>query len=202
MLHERFPELPEKMTITRYALLSWMVSEIDEFKPEGRILEIGSSMSIKYMFKGAEKFVTSDAFEKKSWHPSGQPIDRKEDVMRMKFWRNSFDYIIIHQVLEHVQNLHKASKELYRVLKPGGILWFSSPFIDHYHPTPKDYWRISRDGYEWLFRKFKRTTIKVFGNMDIYPLVLKKEERKFWDLNAYGPSDEENPLQLFGRAEK
>ena len=201
-LQDRFPETLEKMTITRWKLLQWMVAEVDRVNPRGQVLEIGSTMSMKYLFNDVSEFVTSDCFYTESWHPKGQPIERKEDVTNLSFANNTFDVVLCHQVLEHVDDLSAAAREIHRVLRPGGILWFSSPFIDHYHPTPKDYWRISRDGYLYLLNKFSKVNIEEFGNLVMYPLVLSKDERSDWDPDEYGPVDRDNPLQFFGWAIK
>lgn len=43
------------------------------------------------------------------------------------FEDHSFDYIYSNQVFEHVENLEKVLQELYRVLKPGGIMVHNFP---------------------------------------------------------------------------
>jgi ubiquinone/menaquinone biosynthesis C-methylase UbiE len=39
---------------------------------------------------------------------------------------NSFDIVCAFAVMEHVQDLDEAVREIYRVLKSGGVFWFSS----------------------------------------------------------------------------
>lgn len=41
---------------------------------------------------------------------------------------NSFDLIICYHILEHVENDHKAMKELFRILKPNGECLIQTPF--------------------------------------------------------------------------
>jgi ubiquinone/menaquinone biosynthesis C-methylase UbiE len=48
----------------------------------------------------------------------------------MPFSDNSYDLVFLIEVLEHVHNPQKALSEIYRVLKPGGTLIFSVPFIN------------------------------------------------------------------------
>lgn len=43
---------------------------------------------------------------------------------------NFFNTIICYHILEHIENDKKAMSELYRVLKPGGICFIQTPFID------------------------------------------------------------------------
>lgn len=48
-------------------------------------------------------------------------------VSELPFASNSFDKIILTEVLEHVPQENKALEELYRVLKPGGLLALTVP---------------------------------------------------------------------------
>ncbi|MBZ0158633.1 MAG: glycosyltransferase [bacterium] len=53
---------------------------------------------------------------------------RNEDVTRLTFDSNSFDYVLTFDVLEHVPNFLRGVEEIYRVLKPGGLLLITVPF--------------------------------------------------------------------------
>jgi SAM-dependent methyltransferase len=46
---------------------------------------------------------------------------RKEDITSLSFNDNFFDIIICSHVLEHIEDDRQAVREIYRVLKPGGI---------------------------------------------------------------------------------
>jgi hypothetical protein len=54
-------------------------------------------------------------------------MDRYEDLCSMGAEDSSFDTIICHRVLEHVIDGPSAYKELFRVLRPGGVLNYSVP---------------------------------------------------------------------------
>ena len=54
-------------------------------------------------------------------------MDRYEDLCNMSAEDESFDTIICLRVLEHVIDGHSAYKELFRVLRPGGVLNLSVP---------------------------------------------------------------------------
>jgi ubiquinone/menaquinone biosynthesis C-methylase UbiE len=45
-----------------------------------------------------------------------------DDVLSLSFPDNSFDVVHAHQVLQHVSDPVLALKEMYRVVKPGGIV--------------------------------------------------------------------------------
>lgn len=64
---------------------------------------------------------------------------------------NTFDAILCIAVLEHVQNPIECVAEMVRVLKNGGTLVASVPFIQPEHKVPTDYQRYTRDGLTELF---------------------------------------------------
>jgi len=49
------------------------------------------------------------------------------DLMKMPFKAKSFDIVVSSEVIEHVTDPRKAISEMYRVLKPGGILIITTP---------------------------------------------------------------------------
>ena len=65
----------------------------------------------------------------------------------------SFDSAICTAVLEHLEEPELALRECYRVLKPGGVAIYSVPFIWHIHEEPRDFYRFSKYGLQYLFEK-------------------------------------------------
>ncbi|MFQ5913147.1 MAG: class I SAM-dependent methyltransferase [Nitrospinota bacterium] len=61
-----------------------------------------------------------------------------------------YDAIFCIAVLEHVHSPERALNEFDRVLKPGGHLVISVPFLQPFHPRPADYRRYTRDGLAML----------------------------------------------------
>lgn len=45
---------------------------------------------------------------------------------QLEFGSETFDVVLAYNVMEHVLNIESALSEIRRVLKPGGIFWFSS----------------------------------------------------------------------------
>jgi SAM-dependent methyltransferase len=56
---------------------------------------------------------------------------RHEDLTRLSFSDEQFDFILSFDVFEHIPNYRKAFGECRRVLKKGGILFFTIPFDRH-----------------------------------------------------------------------
>lgn len=52
---------------------------------------------------------------------------------------DSIDLVICTEVLEHVRHPQRVVDAIYAILKPGGVLLASTPFIISYHPDPTDY---------------------------------------------------------------
>lgn len=65
----------------------------------------------------------------------------------------TFDSALCTAVLEHLEEPELALKECNRVLKTGGIAVYSIPFIWHIHEEPRDFYRYSKYGIEYLFSK-------------------------------------------------
>lgn len=78
---------------------------------------------------------------------------------KLPFPNEHFDVVISTQVFEHIEDLSLYAKELRRVLKNNGLMLISAAFAWDYHPYPKDYWRISEDGYRILFNNFSEINI-------------------------------------------
>ena len=74
----------------------------------------------------------------------------KKNIINKKF-----ENIIIFNVLEHVFDVDNAFSELYKLLKPNGKLFISTPFLYRYHKAPKDYYRFTSDFYEKITKKKK-----------------------------------------------
>lgn len=78
-------------------------------------------------------------------------IDRHDDVQELDFQDDSFNAIVCWSVLEHVPDPARAIREMYRVLRPGGLIWVQLPFLFPYHADPHDYWRTTPGGLRiWM----------------------------------------------------
>ena len=82
------------------------------------------------------------------------------DAQQQPFANNTFDPISFLEVLEHLPSPHAAIKESYRVLKPGGKLILSMPFLYPIHDAPYDFQRLTIHGLRQLVSQYKFRIIK------------------------------------------
>jgi SAM-dependent methyltransferase len=79
-----------------------------------------------------------------------------------------FDLIIADQVFEHLPSPLKAAKNVYSMLRPGGIFLIATPFLLRVHNVPIDCTRWTETGLSYLLQDagFKREDIEThsWGN--------------------------------------
>tara|TARA_Y100000310_G_C20462298_1_gene705950 strand:- start:79 stop:777 length:699 start_codon:yes stop_codon:yes gene_type:complete len=77
------------------------------------------------------------------------------DANNMPFKDNFVDAVICESLLEHVLDPKVVLNEVYRVLKPGGMMYLSIPFIIPFHSSPHDYYRWTAAGSRELLKDFQ-----------------------------------------------
>lgn len=66
-----------------------------------------------------------------------------------------FDYVVCTEVLEHTRQPFFAVDTLFKVLKPGGYCFVTTPFNFRIHGPLPDCWRFTEHGLRELFLRFK-----------------------------------------------
>jgi 2-polyprenyl-3-methyl-5-hydroxy-6-metoxy-1,4-benzoquinol methylase len=84
---------------------------------------------------------------------AGPGVDVVGDVhdLRAQFPDKKFAVIFSGQVLEHLAMPWVAAVEMLRVLKPGGVMGHTVPWVWPTHAQPNDFFRFSAEGLQTLF---------------------------------------------------
>ncbi len=90
-----------------------------------------------------------------------QNVDVIADATQLPFRKNSVDVIICESSFEHFKYAEKVREEIHRVLKPGGMVYISVPFICGFHAAPNDYYRWTIRGVEVFFQDFVKKEIGI-----------------------------------------
>lgn len=124
----------------------------------GPILEVGSkdygSTSSFREFYSGEEYIGIDM-------ESGKNVDLVVDLTKgiSGLSEAYFQLAICCSVLEHVNKPWVFAEHLSSVLRPGGILYISVPWVWRYHAYPDDYFRFSQSGIMELFPGFSWSNI-------------------------------------------
>jgi SAM-dependent methyltransferase len=77
------------------------------------------------------------------------------DGHKLPFEDGLFDGVWIQAVLEHVLDPGAVVSEIHRVLRPSGLVYAETPFMQQVHERAYDFTRFTQSGHRWLFRRFE-----------------------------------------------
>ncbi len=78
-------------------------------------------------------------------------VDIVANAEELPFKDNSIDAAVSESLFEHVPDAYKVANEMVRIIKPGGYIYVSAPFIHPYHASPDDFNRWTISGLKHLF---------------------------------------------------
>ena len=119
---------------------------------------------------------------------AGPGVDKVLNLHHIELPDNTAGTVFLMDTLEHVEYPHQAVSEIYRILKPGGLLVMSSVLDFFIHETPNDFWRFTPDAFCSLLKPFKQSHVGWYGP-DYFPQTVV----------GIGIKDAQLPLEEFIR---
>ncbi|RXG24893.1 class I SAM-dependent methyltransferase [Leeuwenhoekiella aequorea] len=130
--------------VIRTAIFKAIKTNLKNF--DGTLLDIGcGKMPYKdYILKNSKvKNYTGLDIENALLYDATVKPDFTWDGLKMPFEANSYDCAFGTEVLEHCSDPDQILKEVFRVIKPGGIFFFTVPFLWNLHEVPHDEYRYT-----------------------------------------------------------
>jgi SAM-dependent methyltransferase len=123
----------------------------------GRVLDLGGSRKSKYheLIQGEHdiEVVNIDGASGLDLHfDLEKPFPLVDD---------RYDAVLTCNVLEHIYNYQNIFSESHRVLRKGGTLIITVPFLIFFHPSPHDYWRYSKETLDKLLLSSDFTDVSI-----------------------------------------
>ena len=150
-----------KLLITKNTLLrDLQINECAKIKVNGLSLEFGAidrkNKTFSNFIRGQSKFEYSNIKPNKKLNIFYSDLTKK-----LKIKSNKYNNVLLFNVLEHLPEYRIALSQINRILKKKGKIIGSTPFIYQIHGAPKDYFRFTKDFFEFELKKQKFNNIKV-----------------------------------------
>ena len=150
-----------KLLITKNTLLrDLQINECTKIKVNGLSLEFGAidrkNKTFSNFIRGQSKFEYSNIKPNKKLNIFYSDLTKK-----LKIKSNKYNNVLLFNVLEHLPEYRIALSQINRILKKKGKIIGSTPFIYQIHGAPKDYFRFTKEFFEFELKKQKFNNIKV-----------------------------------------
>lgn len=154
-----------------YLIRSRLWTHISRHAPEvkGKVLDFGcGSKPYEGLFVQCESYVGVD-LAKSGHNHNDSKVDVFWDGKTLPFGDNYFDACVSFEVFEHVFNPEAVLAELKRVLKPGGFLLITTPFVYGEHEVPFDFVRYTSYGLRHLLTEagFQVEAVEKLGDENL-----------------------------------
>lgn len=156
---------PSTLSLERHRLLwLYLQNKTDLLTHPQKLLHFAPEQCFYKRFRESEtiNYTTTDL---------NSPLaDVLADICDLPFVNNEFDFILCNHVLEHIPDDFKAMKEIYRVLKPGGIAILQIPLENDRDVTFEDDTITDRKERARIFGQYDH--VRVYG-MDYFDRLEK-----------------------------
>ncbi len=139
-------------------VMEWIATHLDRVGASA--LEVGSRRYKEHAYLGLREFLAERRPETGLVGcdlMAGDNVDVQLDLtaehalVAQALGQRSFDTVFCISVLEHVPDVFAACRNIAALLRPGGSLFVSVPFVFRYHGYPGDLWRFTPEAVCALF---------------------------------------------------
>lgn len=113
---------------------------LERVEVDGRVLDFGGGANAHYG-KLMDKWRAACVYETANIDPFIRPTYLISPGRPLPMADSTFDAVVTLNTLEHIYDTHGALRELFRVMKPGGRLTVTVPFLFRIHGHPDDFFR-------------------------------------------------------------
>ncbi|MBS4067184.1 MAG: methyltransferase domain-containing protein [Sulfurimonas sp.] len=148
------------MTLRRY----YLDQKLSSFPFTGKVLDVGGNRKRRGTFR--IPYADVERWDLVNIDPTVEP-DYCCSAEAIPVDTCSYDYVVLTEVLEHLEHPECVLKECFRVLKQDGTILVSMPFLFPVHADPYDYQRWTADKLYLTLRNcgFSNILVEPMGNL-------------------------------------
>jgi SAM-dependent methyltransferase len=168
-ISESLREFIEEAPVAREPHIAFLQHAASELAQGATILDIGAGDAPYRELFGNADYKTCD-WDRSIYSP-GRPPDIVAPADNVPLPDSSLDAIVSTQVLEHVAEPGLVLEEFYRLLKPKGHLYVTTPLVWYLHEQPHDYYRYTSHGLRYLLNRAGFVNIEIAPMNDAFSTI-------------------------------
>ena len=155
---EKLPATSQTGTIRRLFVDEFYSRHVPQIPANSQVLDLGGSRIKKRGAFNIDGYsfnvIYADLTNAKNPHIQA-------DAAAIPLADSSFDVVICSELLEHVACPPLVLREVFRILRPGGRLLISVPFLFHIHGDPVDFGRYTDHYWSYHLQLLRFSQIKI-----------------------------------------
>jgi SAM-dependent methyltransferase len=145
----------------------------------GIVIDLGSGLNPSH-----ERFwrIKPEKFIRVDINKEAKPDIVADLNKSLPFSDNFADSVLLFNVIYILEDPTAVLKEIHRILKPGGKIFFTSPFIFNEAKEPADYWRFTSGALDKLLKEsgFEKHSVQPVGDRFSAAAYLTSPLLLFW----------------------
>jgi SAM-dependent methyltransferase len=157
----------DESPLERGPVLASVRAFADSLAPGTQVVDLGAGDGPYRELFGHVAYTTVDWGN--SPHEDAVAVDVQASLTDpLPFADGAFDAAMLTQVLEHVPEPSAVVGEVHRILRPGGRLLVTVPYIWEEHERPYDFWRYSTAGLRFVLESAGFTDVAIEPRSDCF----------------------------------